>query len=92
MCLGSLIWWASFWADFGVVINSVIIGLYVLTASIIAIQLYRTAELAREERIAASRTVYYLAVGTILMVSLDTPFLSDKTNICSSGNGTPLLG
>ncbi|KAL9107538.1 MAG: hypothetical protein Q9227_007538 [Pyrenula ochraceoflavens] len=72
-CLGSLIWWASFWADFGVVINSVIIVLYVLAALIITIQLYRTAELDREERIAASRTVYYLAVGALLM-SMVLPF------------------
>jgi hypothetical protein len=69
-CLASLIWWAAPWSDFGVVITSALIGLYIVTASAIARQLFRTAKVDREERISASRTVYYLVVGTIMMVRI----------------------
>jgi hypothetical protein len=67
-CVASLIWWAAPWSDIGIFIASVLIGLYIITAVAIAYQLFRTPTLDREERIAASRTVYYLAVGTIMMV------------------------
>lgn len=46
------------------------IGLFALTGIVITIQLFRTIEIEREERIAASRVVYYLLVGVIVMVSL----------------------
>lgn len=67
-CLASLIWWASFWARAGVVINTMLVTLYVLVAGVIAYQLFRTVKIERDERIAASRMVYYLVVGIVLMV------------------------
>jgi len=36
---------------------------------ILVVQLLRPVDLDREDRIAASRVVYYLAVGTVLFVS-----------------------
>ena len=68
-CIAGLVWWASFWSPTAIAINFVIIAFYLLIASLIAYQLVRTVKVEREERIAASRMVYYLGVGTILMVS-----------------------
>lgn len=56
------------WADIALFLNSTLLLLYLLTGSLIAYQLWRTAKIDRNERIAASRTVYYLAIGVILMV------------------------
>lgn len=46
-----------------------LVTLYVLIAGVIAYQLFRTVKIERDERIAASRMVYYLVVGIVLMVS-----------------------
>lgn len=69
-CIASLVWWAAPWSRIAIVINALLILVYVFVAALIAFQLFRTVEVDREERIAASRMVYYLGVGVILMVSL----------------------
>ena len=67
-CVASLIWFAAPFWSFGIIFNSVIIFALLVTALVISYQLYKTLKVSREERIAASRTVYYLVVGAILMV------------------------
>lgn len=61
-------WWAAPWSDIGVLLSSILIGLFALTGFVIAIQLFRTVDIEREERIAASRVVYYLLVGIVVIV------------------------
>jgi len=56
------------WADIALFLNSTLLFVYLLAGFLIAYQLSRTAKIDRNERIAASRTVYYLAIGVILMV------------------------
>jgi hypothetical protein len=72
-CTTSLLSWAMPWADIALFLNSVLLLFYLLAGFLIAYQLSRTAKIDRNERIAASRTVYYLAIGVILMVSSSSP-------------------
>lgn len=67
-CTASLLSWAMPWAEIALFLNSTLLFVYLLTGFLIAFQLSRTAKIDRNERIAASRTVYYLAIGVILMV------------------------
>ncbi len=67
-CIASLLSWALPWADIALFLNSTLILLYLLIAFLIVYQLSRTAKIDRMERIAASRTVYYIAIAVILMV------------------------
>jgi hypothetical protein len=67
-CTANLVSWAMPWADIALFLNSMLIFIYLLTGFLIVYQLSRTAKINRAERIAASRTVYYLAVGVLLMV------------------------
>ena len=67
-CTTSLLSWVAPWADIALFLNSVLLLFYLLAGFLIAYQLSRTAKIDRNERIAASRTVYYLAIGVILMV------------------------
>lgn len=68
-CTTNLVSWAMPWADVALFLNSVLLLFYLLAGFLIAYQLSRTAKIERNERIAASRTVYYLAIGVLLMVS-----------------------
>ena len=67
-CTASLLSWAVPWADVALFLNSFLLLFYLLAGGLIVYQLSRTAKIDRNERIAASRTVYYLAIGVILMV------------------------
>jgi hypothetical protein len=67
-CTASLLSWAMPWAGIALFLNSVLIFIYLVTGFLIAYQLSRSVQVDRDERVAASRTVYYLAVGVILMV------------------------
>lgn len=68
-CLASLIWWAAPWSHLAILLNSITIVVYVGTALAIGLQLFRSVKIRREDRIAASRMVYYLGIGIVLMVS-----------------------
>ena len=67
-CIASLLLWAMPWAEIALFLNSTLVFLYLLTGFLIAYRLSRTATIDRDERIAASRTVYYLAIAVFLMV------------------------
>jgi hypothetical protein len=68
-CLASLLLWASPWSDIALILTSTLIFLYIVLGLTLTVQLVRTVKLEREERIAASRIVYYLAVGIAVFVS-----------------------
>ena len=67
-CLASLIWWTASFAKLGIVIGASLIVTYSLCALIITLQLLRRIKTDRDERIAATRVVYYLIPSVILMV------------------------
>ena len=47
-----------------------LIALYIVLAILIAVQLVKTMQVDRDERIAATRVVYYLVVSTWIMVRI----------------------
>ena len=67
-CLSSMIWWTAHYAKAGFAIASALIVAYVVCASVIIIQLRKTAKMDRDQRIQASTLVYYLVVTTLIMV------------------------
>ena len=70
ICLGSLIWWTEKYSLIGLILGANIILTYVLSAAVITTQLLRTNKMDRDERIAATRVVYYLGVSSIIVVSI----------------------
>ncbi|MCJ1312054.1 hypothetical protein MMC25_005728 [Agyrium rufum] len=72
-CLGTLIWWTSRYAIIGLILGAGLILTYVLSAAIITIQLLRTSKLDHDERIAATKVVYYLST-TVIIISLVVPY------------------
>lgn len=68
-CPASFIWWTAQYAKPGVAICLVLIWAYITCASIITFQLMTTAKLHSDQRIQASRIVYYLVVSAMLLVS-----------------------
>lgn len=79
-CSASLLSWVMPWADIALFLNSILLFLYLLTGFLIHYQLSRTAKIDRNERIAASRTVYYLAIGVVLMVCDSCSAILPKAN------------
>lgn len=69
-CFGSLIWFPMRYDLLTLVLLIVLVSLLVLLAAIISIQLTRPADVDLNERIAASRMVYYLLVTAVIYVSL----------------------
>ena len=93
-CLASFIWSTAHYAKPGVVIGLTLIFAYITCASVITFQLMTTSKLHSDQRIQASRIVYYLLVSTLLLVSQMRPKMSNvdemtvfnRTFLCSSDN------
>jgi hypothetical protein len=68
-CFGSLVWWIADYALIGAGMISCFIFFYCVLAVVIGLRLLRTAKIDPDERISASRMVYYLIFGMILLVS-----------------------
>lgn len=71
-CIASLIWWTAAYAKLGVVIATSLILTYALCALVITLQLLRRIKTDRDERIAATRVVYYLVPSVVLLVRFPT--------------------
>lgn len=69
-CFGSLIWFIMRYDLLTLILLIVLVSLLLLLAAIISIQLMRTADVDLNERIAASRMVYYLLVTAVIYVSV----------------------
>ena len=67
-CLTGVIWWTARYNKLGVVLATGLIALYIVLAILIVVQLVKTMQVERDERIAATRVVYYLVVSTWIMV------------------------
>ncbi|KAL8957839.1 MAG: hypothetical protein Q9193_004988 [Seirophora villosa] len=77
-CLASLVWWTDDFTKIGLVISSGLLFTFLFCAGVIAIQLIRTIKVCREQRIAATRIVYYLIISALIMV-LIIPFFARTT-------------
>ena len=67
-CLTGLIWWTARYAKLAAVLAVGLLVVYPASALIITVQLVKTVEVEKAERIAATRVVYYLVVNTWLIV------------------------
>jgi hypothetical protein len=70
-CFGSLIWFIMRYDLLTLVLLIVLISSLLLLAAVISIQLMRNADVDLNERIAASRMVYYLLVTAVIYVSTE---------------------
>ncbi|KAB8291783.1 hypothetical protein EYC80_006578 [Monilinia laxa] len=64
-CFASLVWFVSRYGKFGLSLLSTVVGLLIISAVIIFVRLSKTTLIERNQRIAASRMVYYLVVGVV---------------------------
>lgn len=74
-CLTSLVWWTKHLAKVGLVIASGLISTYVVCAVVVTAQLLRALKISREQRIAATRIIYYLISSTMITVSIASTLL-----------------
>ncbi|KAL8903703.1 MAG: hypothetical protein Q9207_003747 [Kuettlingeria erythrocarpa] len=72
-CLTSLVWWTKPFAKFGLVIASGLMLIYIVCATVITARLLRTLHISRDQRIAATRIVYYLIFSTLITVRMPEP-------------------
>lgn len=68
-CFASLVWFITRYGKLGFVLLSVTGGLMIMSALTIFIRLSTVNLIDQHQRIAASRMVYYLALGIVSMVS-----------------------
>ena len=73
-CVTGLIWWTARYFKLAIVICSGLVFFYILSATIITVQLIRTIKVDRAERIAATRVVYYLVANAWIIVSASQPY------------------
>ena len=79
-CLASLVWWTSHFAKLGLVIGTGLMFTFIVCACVITGQLLRIVDMHKNERIAATRIVYYLIVSTIILVSSKGSQLMQNAN------------
>lgn len=77
-CLASLVWWATDCAKLGLGIASGLLLTFLVCAAVIIAQLVRTITMNRDQRIAATRTAYYLIISASIM-ALTIPFFAQQT-------------
>lgn len=71
-CFASLIWFVSKFGKIGLILFSTTAGLFIISAITIFFRLSKATTVERDQRIAASRMVYYLVVGFVSVVSLSS--------------------
>lgn len=70
-CFASLLWFISGFGELGFILLAVSLGLSILSAITICVRLSTFTLIDQHQRIAASRMVYYLVLGSITMVSME---------------------
>lgn len=70
-CLTSLVWWTEHLAKVGLAISSGLIFTYVACAAIVTAQLLRALKISGEQRVAATKIVFYLISSSMITVSID---------------------
>jgi hypothetical protein len=68
-CFASLVWFITRYGKLGFVLLSTAGGLMILSAITIFVRLSTVNQIDEHQRIAASRMVYYLALGIVSLVS-----------------------
>lgn len=71
-CFGSLIWYPVRYELIALTLLGLLVGMFLILAAAISIQLMRTADVDPNERIAASRMCYYLLMAALIYVSCCT--------------------
>lgn len=79
-CFASLVWFITRYGKLGFILLSTAGGLMILSAATIFIRLSTVNSIDEHQRIAASRMVYYLAVGIVSLVSYLDIYLARGTN------------
>jgi ABC-type uncharacterized transport system permease subunit len=69
LCYASLLWFISNYGEAGLIILSTVGGLLLISAVIIFVRLSTVTMIDENQRIAASRMVYYLVLGIATLVS-----------------------
>ncbi|APA15403.1 hypothetical protein sscle_14g101730 [Sclerotinia sclerotiorum 1980 UF-70] len=77
-CFASFLWFVSKFGNFGFILFSAVAGLLIIASIIIFVRLSRTALVERNQRIAASRMVYYLLIG-VVSLSFVIPYFASQT-------------
>lgn len=68
-CFASLLWFISGFGEPGLIILATVLALSVLSAITICVRLSTFTLIDQQQRISASRMVYYLVLGSIAIVS-----------------------
>jgi hypothetical protein len=68
-CLASLLWFVSDFGEIGLILLATVAGLLLISAVVIFVRLSRSNMVEQNQRIAASRMVYYMAIGFVSLVS-----------------------
>lgn len=80
-CIASLIWFPMRYELLMLVLLVILVGMFLILAAIISIQLMRTSNVDPNQRIAASRMCYYLIMAALLYVRCDLEYwLRTPTN------------
>lgn len=79
-CFGSLIWFPMRYELLMIVVIVILIGMFLILAAIISIQLMRTSEVDPNQRIAASWMCYYLILSALLYVRFSPGRIETRTN------------
>jgi len=71
-CFASLLWFISGFGETGFILLAAVLGLSIISAITICVRLSTFTTIDPHQRIAASRMVYYLVLGSLLVVSNKT--------------------
>ena len=78
-CLASLLWWTSKYSTVGLALASVLIFASLTSLLLVFIRLKHSTEVDCDQRVAAIATMYYLAVGIPLLVSISRNGIESRT-------------
>ena len=67
-CWGSLLWWTLHYGKVSLVLTAGMLLTNLITATVLVIQLVKTIDISKSERLAATRVVYALGVNVIILV------------------------
>ena len=88
-CWGSLLWWTLHYTTPAVVLTAGVMGTNLIAGVMLTTQLYRTVQMERAERIAASKVVYSLGINVVILVS--PMMMQASRSLTEVGFHTPVL-
>ncbi|PQE13897.1 Bile salt-activated lipase protein [Rutstroemia sp. NJR-2017a BBW] len=76
-CFASLLWFISDFGEIGFILLATVAGLFLISAVVIFVRLSRSNMVEQNQRIAASRMVYYMAIGFVSLGFVIPYFVSE---------------